>query len=91
MLAALELPVAAPPPAATAPPAAEFPRRVPAPATREEFLALLERNEPIIFTNLAAQWRALAEWDSPDALAQITGSARGDVAVRRFLLSKICR
>ncbi len=54
-----------------------------APQTREEFMALLDLNEPMIFTNLAAKWRALAEWDSPDRLAEIAGNARGDVAVRR--------
>lgn len=76
-------PAAAVAAAPSPPPPLDFPRRLPAPQTREEFMALLDLNEPMIFSNLAAKWRALAEWDSPDRLAEIAGNARGDVAVRR--------
>ena len=37
-------------------PAEEFPRRMTAPKTAAELQAILEKNEPVIFTDLASGW-----------------------------------
>ena len=49
----------------------EWPKRMSFPKTREEFEAVLQLFEPVVFTGVADSWPALDKW-TPEYLANVS-------------------